>query len=105
MSSEDHGCGISGYVKPEYKPVIDYWKTLNKIDQDKRGQVCCYIGDELVIDCIMDNEKTKDGFNADSITNVWSSGKTVGAILVAIMVDKGLLKYDAPISEYWPEFA
>ena len=34
-----------------------------------------------------------------------SSGKSVGAILIGIMVDKGLLDYNEPIVSYWPDFA
>ena len=36
---------------------------------------------------------------------IYSSGKCVAAILMAIMRDKGLIEYDAPVHKYWPEFA
>ena len=105
QKSQDLGNGITGYVKPEYMPVIDYWKKLYKIDQDKRGQVCAYVGNECVIDVSMNNEKDKYAYNADSITTIWSSGKNVAATLIAIMVDQGLVNYESPVAEYWPEFA
>ena len=35
---------------------------------------------------------------------MFSSGKTIAAIVVAMMVDKGLLSYDKKVVEYWPEF-
>ena len=79
------------------------------MDQDKRGQLCVYVGDEMIIDVIMDDKKPnpKDAkpFDADSVTTIFSSGKSVASILIAILVDKGLLSYDKPIAEYWPEFA
>jgi len=34
-----------------------------------------------------------------------SSSKTVSSILMAMLVDKGLIEYDQPIAKYWPEFA
>ena len=43
-------------------------------------------------------------YSADSLTNVYSSGKPVSSILIAIMEDKGYLKYDDPICKHWPEF-
>ncbi|MEU1204573.1 serine hydrolase domain-containing protein [Nocardia sp. NPDC005825] len=41
----------------------------------------------------------------DTITNVWSCTKTVTALAALILVDRGLLDVDAPVSDYWPEFA
>ena len=38
------------------------------------------------------------------MTAIMSSGKSVAAILMAIMVDKGFLNYDEPVVTYWPEF-
>ena len=35
---------------------------------------------------------------------IFSAGKTIGAIMIAIMVDQGLLDYNEPVVTYWPEF-
>ena len=35
---------------------------------------------------------------------MFSSGKSIAAIVVAMMVDKGLLEYDQKVEKYWPEF-
>ena len=35
---------------------------------------------------------------------MFSSGKSIAAIVVAMMVDKGLLAYDQKVEKYWPEF-
>jgi CubicO group peptidase (beta-lactamase class C family) len=37
--------------------------------------------------------------------HVFSSGKVVGAFLIAVLRDKGLISYDEKVSTYWPEFA
>jgi CubicO group peptidase (beta-lactamase class C family) len=34
-----------------------------------------------------------------------SCGKTLTAIMMGMMVDRGLLQYGEKISKYWPEFA
>ena len=36
---------------------------------------------------------------------IFSSGKSLVALVVAMLVDKGLLDYDEKVSTYWPEFA
>lgn len=41
----------------------------------------------------------------DTITNVWSTTKTMAALAALIAVDRGLLDVDAPVATYWPEFA
>ena len=43
-------------------------------------------------------------FSADSLINIFSSGKSFEAIAVAALVDRGLVRYDARIADYWPEF-
>ena len=44
-------------------------------------------------------------YGADSLAIIFSSGKSIASILIAMLVDKGLLKYNEPIATYWPEFA
>jgi CubicO group peptidase (beta-lactamase class C family) len=34
-----------------------------------------------------------------------SCGKTLTAIMMGMMVDRGLLQYSEKISKYWPQFA
>ena len=40
-----------------------------------------------------------------TITNVWSSTKTVTSLAALMLVDQGQLDVDAPVARYWPEFA
>ena len=40
-----------------------------------------------------------------SITNVWSSTKTVTSLAALMLADRGELDVDAPVAAYWPEFA
>jgi CubicO group peptidase (beta-lactamase class C family) len=43
-------------------------------------------------------------WNEDTITNVWSSTKTVTSLAALVLVDRGLLDVHAPVAKYWPEF-
>ena len=41
----------------------------------------------------------------DTLVNVWSATKGVMATAVTMAVERGLLTYDAPIADLWPEFS
>ncbi|HEX9030329.1 MAG TPA: serine hydrolase domain-containing protein [Streptosporangiaceae bacterium] len=44
-------------------------------------------------------------WTADTITNVWSTTKTVTNLAALMLVDRGQLDVHAPVARYWPEFA
>jgi CubicO group peptidase (beta-lactamase class C family) len=44
-------------------------------------------------------------WESDTITNVWSTTKTVTSLAALMLVDRGELDVDAPVARYWPEFA
>ena len=41
----------------------------------------------------------------DSIVNVWSLGKAMTALCTLRLVEQGRVDLDAPVADYWPEFA
>jgi len=41
----------------------------------------------------------------DTITNVWSTTKTMAALCALILADRGDLDLAAPVARYWSEFA
>lgn len=73
------------------------------------------LGASLVVD--LDGEVVLDlwgGFrdearttpwDRDTITNVWSTTKTVVSLAALMLVDRGELDVHAPVARYWPEFA
>jgi CubicO group peptidase (beta-lactamase class C family) len=44
-------------------------------------------------------------WSQETITNVWSTTKTVTSLAALMLVERGQLDVDAPVSGYWPEFA
>ena len=44
-------------------------------------------------------------WRSDTITNIWSSTKTVTSLAALMLVDRGLLDVHEPVARYWPEFA
>jgi CubicO group peptidase (beta-lactamase class C family) len=41
-------------------------------------------------------------YASDAIQNIFSSTKAITSIVIAILVDRGHLRYDMPICEIWP---
>jgi len=46
-----------------------------------------------------------DDWTEDTLVNVFSTTKGFTATALAMLADRGLLDYDAPVARYWPEFA
>ena len=44
-------------------------------------------------------------WDRDTIVNLYSVGKAIGAVCALRLVEAGVLDLDAPIARYWPEFA
>jgi CubicO group peptidase (beta-lactamase class C family) len=51
------------------------------------------------------DEARTQPWEKDTITNVWSTTKTVTSLAALMLVDRGELDVDAPVARYWPEFA
>jgi CubicO group peptidase (beta-lactamase class C family) len=62
---------------------------------------------ELVVDLWGGIADDRDGspWERDTASVVFSCTKGLMAILAARLVEEGRLDYDAPVAEYWPEFA
>jgi len=98
---------VHGHVSPGFEPVRDAF-LANWTDFDEIGAgFAIRINGKSVIDIHAgwaDRKKTKT-WAADTLVPVYSTGKAVVALVMAKLVDQGLLDYDAPVSAYWPEFA
>jgi CubicO group peptidase (beta-lactamase class C family) len=51
------------------------------------------------------DEARNEPWERDTITNVWSTTKTVTSLAALMLADQGELDVDAPVARYWPEFA
>ena len=72
---------------------------------DTESQLCVYVGDKKVIDIWGASPSKGMVYTPDTTCSLFSAGKTVAAICMAIMKDKGLLSYEEKVCTYWPEFA
>ena len=44
-------------------------------------------------------------WQSDTIVNVYSTTKTMTALVALVLADRGELDFEAPVARYWPEFA
>ena len=72
---------------------------------DDNSQLCIYVDDQCVLDLSGSTSQDQAVFNQDSLTTIFSSGKSVASILLAILAGEGRLKFSDPICKHWPEFA
>lgn len=70
------------------------------------AQVAAHLDGELVIDAWAGTADVATGtpVDGDTLFHSYSTGKGMAATVVAWLVDRGLLEYDAPVARYWPEF-
>ncbi len=65
------------------------------------------IDGDVVVDLwggFRDQDRTV-AWDEHTITNVWSTTKTVTSLAALMLVDRGELDVHAPVARYWPEFA
>jgi len=76
-------------------------------DADVGASAAVYLDGELVVDVwggYVDAERTT-AWERDTITNVWSTTKTMTALCALVLADRGAIDLEAPVARYWPEFA
>jgi CubicO group peptidase (beta-lactamase class C family) len=91
---------VEGSTAPGFEPVAEEFGRLLARERDARGQFCGYRRGERVVDLWAGPDVA-----ADDLQGVYSCTKGVSGICIALLVQRGLLDLDAPVSRYWPEFA
>ena len=99
---------VTGYVAPGFEAVREAFQENFRRADDLASQYCVSWKGETVVDLVGYNlqvEQEERVYNAETLQVPFSVSKVVVAIVVATLVDKGLLSYDDPVCRYWPEFA
>ncbi len=74
--------------------------------KDVGASVAVAVEGELVVDLwggYADAQRTRP-WERDTITCVWSTTKTMSALCLLVLADRGTVDLDAPVASYWPEF-
>ena len=99
--------GHGGFVAPGFEEVRDEFER-NFAERGEIGAaVAAYWRGEKVVD-LWGGRRTLSGqapWNEDTMVVVNSTTKGMAAMTVAVANSRGWIDYDAPVADYWPEFA
>ncbi|PGH05393.1 hypothetical protein GX51_02917 [Blastomyces parvus] len=102
---------MSGKVQGDHDPAFATVKELLQklIDEDEElgASITVNIDGRDVVDIWgghRDEARTTP-WTRDTITNVWSTTKTITNLAALVLVDRGQLDLFAKVATYWPEFA
>ncbi|UIX28806.1 serine hydrolase domain-containing protein [Streptomyces sp. GQFP] len=98
--------GTSGTCTDQFAPVRAALEA-SLDDKDVGASVAVYLDGEPVVDLWgghLDEARTVP-WERDTLTNTWSTTKTMTALSALVLADRGELDLDAPVARYWPEFA
>jgi CubicO group peptidase (beta-lactamase class C family) len=97
---------IDGSCAPGFDAVRGAF-TENFAEGDLGASCAVTVEGELVVDLWGGHRDLarRMPWQRDTIVNVWSTTKMVTALCVLMLHDRGVLSVDAPMADYWPEFA
>jgi CubicO group peptidase (beta-lactamase class C family) len=98
---------INGRVEPGWEKVRDAFAANFDEYSEVGASFCLYHQGRPVVDLAggwVDGEAGTP-YTHQSLQNVFSTTKGATAICAHLLVQRGLLDLDAPVSSYWPEFA
>lgn len=98
---------LDGTCAAPFEAVRDQFATNLATEDELGASVAVVHNGEMVVDLWggwSDTEQTIP-WQSDTITNVWSTTKTMAALSAMVLVDRGELDLFRPVADYWPEFA
>jgi len=97
---------VQGTVASGFEHVADAFERV--LEESAGGAAfAAYAGGDRVVDLWggRADDEAETPWDQDTIQLVFSGTKGVVATCLLLLVDRGLLDLDAPVSSYWPEFA
>ena len=113
------GGTVYGTVEKGWEEVREAFIENFALNLERGAQLTIYQHSKLVVDLhgngntsssessIFDSmlkRKPKAVYNGDTIQNMYSSGKNMEVICIAVLVDRGLIAYTDLVASIWPEF-
>ena len=101
------GMEIHGIVEAGFEPVGQAFESNFSAHGEVGAAFCLYVRGRKVVDIWggVANAKTGQQWGEDTLALVYSTTKGVTAICAHLLAEQGRLDLDAPVVQYWPEFA
>src|SRR5262249_10464580 len=103
----DHPTPLGGTCSARFDPLRELFAAKLESGEDLGASVALNIDGEMVVDLWggwADEARTVP-WGENTITNVFSTTKTMTSLAALVLVDRGQLDLDATVASYWPEFA
>lgn len=88
---------VDGTVESGFEPVAEAFEANFGDGSDVAAQCCVHIRGERVVDLAR-------GHDHDALQVVFSVTKGATAACANLLVQRGVLDLDAPVTDYWPEY-
>ena len=98
---------LSGTCDSRFDAVRDALQRNVDSGEDVGASIVVDLDGEIAVDLWggFRDEAGTAAWTRDTITNVWSTTKTVTSLAALMLVERGQLDVDTPVAAYWPEFA
>ncbi len=98
---------VQGYFDLRFEALKEAFGELFNDSQERGGALCVQIGGETVVDLWtgIAGHDSDQLWHSDTILNLFSCTKPFAAVAALQLVGEGKLDLDAPVAQYWPEFA
>jgi CubicO group peptidase (beta-lactamase class C family) len=98
---------VQGTCDARFEPVRDVLAEQLDSGHDTGASIAVDVDGRTVADLWggWRDEEHRTPWTENTITNVWSTTKTVTNLAALMLADRGLLDPYAPVAKYWPEFA
>ncbi len=99
--------GVQGVADPNFACAVRGFAGLFPHPRFGGGALAVYLDGQPVVDVWTgwSDRRGSRHWSADTAPMVFSATKGVASTVIHRLADRGLIDYDAPVAEYWPEFA
>ncbi|MFZ2177355.1 MAG: serine hydrolase domain-containing protein [Rhodococcus sp. (in: high G+C Gram-positive bacteria)] len=91
-------------VDPRFGELAGQFFRLFAETRDGGGALAVYLHGEPVVDIWSGWATPTTRWQNDTVSVSFSTGKGVASTVLHRVVERGLIDYDAPVADYWPEF-
>lgn len=98
---------VQGYFDPRFESVRAIFAEQQRDEQARGSALCVTVGGETVLDLwqgVVDKDN-QQVWEQDTLVNVFSCTKPLGAVALLQQVEAGRIGLDDPLANVWPEFA
>jgi CubicO group peptidase (beta-lactamase class C family) len=98
--------GVRGATDPHFACAVRSFAAMFRGRRFGGGALAVYLDGEPVVDVWTGwaDRRGRVPWSADTAAMVFSATKGMTSTVIHRLVDRGLIDYDAPVAEYWPEF-